>query len=114
MPAPAPGPQHGYNFANAGQQPFAPLGYPAPSPSAAAPGNAPPLVGASGLPVTPSSAPFAPNPFTYAGGLWPGMSIAQDPVTGHTFWTYTPPVGPTDTPTRGAGREQHQFYHGAK
>ncbi|KAK4125073.1 hypothetical protein N657DRAFT_679861 [Parathielavia appendiculata] len=113
MPGPSPGPQHGYNFASVGQ-PFAPAGYPAPSPAAAAPANGQPLLGASGLPVTPSSA-FGPNAFSYAGGFWPGMSFTQDPVTGHTFWAYTPVGGANApaTPTRGAGREQQHFFHGA-
>ncbi|KAK4040718.1 hypothetical protein C8A01DRAFT_15439 [Parachaetomium inaequale] len=112
---PPPAAQQGYNFPGAGHPgPFAappPLGFPAPSP--AAPANGQPLVGASGLPVTPSTTPFSPNPFTYAGGYWPGMSIAQDPITGHTFWAYTPPVGatnaPTESPTRARASEHHYF-----
>ncbi|KAK4247833.1 hypothetical protein C7999DRAFT_14172 [Corynascus novoguineensis] len=100
----APAGQQGFNDPAAGHT-FAPFGFPQPSP--VAPPNGPPLVGASGLPVTPTTTPFAPNLFTYAGGFWPGMSIAQDPITGHTFWAYTPPVGgatttnaPMESPTR--------------
>jgi hypothetical protein len=58
---------------------------------------------------------FGPTPYNYAGGFWPGMSIAQDPVTGQTFWTYTPVGGAPpaiDTPTRGQ-RDQQQWYPGA-
>ncbi|KAK4102728.1 hypothetical protein N658DRAFT_422656 [Parathielavia hyrcaniae] len=126
MPVPSPGPQHGYNFANAGH-PLAPAplaGFPAPSPAAAtaaaAPANGQPLLGASGLPVTPSSV-FGPNAFSYTGGYWPGMSFTQDAATGQTYWAYAP-VGSSNapgTPTRGAptpGREQqqqHHFFHGA-
>ncbi|KAK4154876.1 hypothetical protein C8A00DRAFT_42421 [Chaetomidium leptoderma] len=103
--------QQGYNHQGVAP-PFVPLGYPAPSP--AVPANGQPLVGASGLPITPAT-PFAPNAFTYAGGYWPGMSIAHDPITGHTFWAYTP-VGaanpPPETPTRDLGREQHHYFRG--
>ncbi|KAK3298206.1 uncharacterized protein B0H64DRAFT_438695 [Chaetomium fimeti] len=113
----APPAHQGYNHPGAGPS-FAPFGYPAPSPAAPAGGQ--PLLGASGLPVTPSATPFAPNPYSYAGGLWPGMSYALDPVTGHAFWGYTPPVGatnapaaPTETPTRGGPRENHYFHGGA-
>ncbi|KAH6855250.1 hypothetical protein B0I37DRAFT_423457 [Chaetomium sp. MPI-CAGE-AT-0009] len=112
----APSAQQGHNHPGPGQ-PFAPFGYPAAGPAAPADGQ--PLIGASGLPVTPSSTPFAPNPYSYAGGLWPGMSYVQDPITGQTFWGYTPPVGatnapaaPTETPTRGGPRENH-YFHGA-
>jgi hypothetical protein len=49
------------------------------------------------------------------------MSIAQDPITGHAFWAYTPPVGPspapavpTGTPTRAREREhEHHYFRGA-
>ncbi|KAK3904998.1 hypothetical protein C8A05DRAFT_13160 [Staphylotrichum tortipilum] len=107
-----PGSQYGYNSPAVGSA-FAGHGYPAPSP--AGPANGQPVLGAGGMPMTPSA--FGPNPFSYTGGYWPGMSIAQDPVTGHTFWAYTPPVGgpaapPADTPTRAASGE-HQFFHGA-
>ncbi len=115
---PPPATQQGYTFSAAAGPSFV-ASQPAPSP--AAPVNGEPLIGASGLPVTPSMTPFGfgPTPFNYQGGFWPGMSIAQDPITGHTFWAYTPPVGaathgvaPTDTPTRGRERE-HQYFHGA-
>lgn len=100
-----PGSQYGYNSPAVGSA-YAPHGYPAPSPAG-------PVTG--GMPMTPSA--FGPNPYTYTGGYWPRMSIAQDPVTGQTFWAYTPPVGgpvapPAETPTRGASGE-HQFFHGA-
>ncbi len=107
-----PGSQYGYNSPAVGSA-YVHHGYPAPSPAGPATGQ--PVLGAGGMPMTPSA--FAPNPFTYTGGYWPGMSIAQDPVTGHTFWAYTPPVGgpappAVDTPTRAASGE-HQFFHGA-
>ncbi len=69
------------------------------------------------MPVTPTVTPFGygTTPFSYAGGFWPGMSIAQDPVTGQTFWTYTPvnttAAMPTDTPTR--GQRDQTWYPGA-
>ncbi|KAL1837350.1 hypothetical protein VTJ49DRAFT_3961 [Mycothermus thermophilus] len=74
-----------------------------------------PLIGASGLPVTPGPAhSFGPSPFAWAGGYWPGWTIAQDPATGHAFWTFTPPAagngngnGPEAPPTpRGHGNRQ--------
>ncbi|KAL2180757.1 uncharacterized protein P884DRAFT_191098 [Thermothelomyces heterothallicus CBS 202.75] len=112
----APATQQSFNDPTAGYT-FAPYGYPQPAP--AAPPSGVTVVGASGLPVTPSTTPFAPNPFTYAGGFWPGMSIAQDPVTGQTFWTYTPPVAgatttnaPTESPTRPAAGENAYFHGG--
>ncbi|KAK3311435.1 uncharacterized protein B0T15DRAFT_548965 [Chaetomium strumarium] len=111
-----------YNPSPLGQA-FVPFGYPAPSPTAPADGH--PMFSAAGIPITPTGSAFAPNPFTYAGGYWPGMSMAQDPVTGHTFYTYTPPVAsahaarvpetPTrvpETPTRVRTREHH-YHHKA-
>ncbi|SPQ19718.1 ade77c36-9680-474a-84be-1a322862978e [Thermothielavioides terrestris] len=108
-----------FNLPDSGQAfvpfPFPPLASPVP------PADGKPLLGASGLPVTPlNTTPFAPNPFTYAGGYWPGMSIAQDPITGHTFWAYTPPVGANTTdeqdaeppsPTRSSARKHYRGGH---
>jgi len=118
---PAHAAQQGFDFAQVVQS-LPPLNYHAPSPVAPANGQ-PPLLGASGLPVTPSSThPFAPpNAYSWVGGYWPGMSIAQDPITGHAFWAYTPPVGPspapavpTGTPTRAREREhEHHYFRGA-
>ncbi|KAL2134211.1 hypothetical protein VTI74DRAFT_776 [Chaetomium olivicolor] len=113
---PAPAAQQGFQFPGAGQS-FVPL-FPTQSPVT---NNAQPLVGASGLPVTPSTNPFGPNPFTYTGGYWPGMSMVQDPTTGQAYYTYTPPTAPTtDTPTRGRGTgttgtpcRHHQYFPGA-
>lgn len=82
------------------------------------------MLGASGLPVTPSATPYAAaaaaaaalNPYTYMGGYWQGMSSYQDPVTGYTYYTYTPPAGSssavpgTETPTRGRSREQKPHH----
>lgn len=113
----APATQQDFNDSTTGYT-FAPYGYSQPLP--AVPPSGVTVVGASGLPVTPSTTPFAPNPFTYAGGFWPGMSVAQDPVTGQTFWTYTPPVGggatatntaniPAESPTRLAAHDNVYF-----
>ncbi|KAL2161181.1 hypothetical protein VTH06DRAFT_8400 [Thermothelomyces fergusii] len=116
-----PAAQQGFNDSASGYT-FAPYGYPQPLP--AVPPSGVTVVGASGLPVTPSTTPFAPNPFTYAGGFWPGMSIAQDPMTGQTFWAYTPPVGGAasttatnnnaqpESPTRPTGHENAYFHGG--
>ncbi|EAQ89950.1 hypothetical protein CHGG_06569 [Chaetomium globosum CBS 148.51] len=111
----APPAQQGYNHPAAGP-PFVPFGYPAPSPRAPADGQ--PLLGASGLPVTPSATPFGPNPFTYMGGYWPNVAFGQDATTGHTYWGYSPvdannsPAAPAQTPTRGGPRESHHFHGG--
>ncbi|KAH6630155.1 hypothetical protein B0J18DRAFT_463040 [Chaetomium sp. MPI-SDFR-AT-0129] len=106
--------RHGYNNYDMGHS-FGPAGYPAPSP--VGPANGQPFVGASGIPVTPSTAQFMPNPFGFAGGYWPGMSsMGQDPMTGQTLWSYTPPVNamgqPMETPTRGRPND-HSYFHGA-
>ncbi|KAG7291565.1 hypothetical protein NEMBOFW57_001584 [Staphylotrichum longicolle] len=118
---PAHAAQQGHDLSH-GVQSLPPIQYPAPSPVAPANGH-PPLVGASGMPVTPSSTHtfMPPNPYTWAGGYWPGMSIAHDPITGHAFWAYTPPVGPSaaptvpsGTPTRAREREhEHHYFRGA-
>lgn len=106
--------RHGYNNYDMGHS-FAPAGYPGPSPVGPASGQ--PFVGASGIPVTPSTAQFMPNPFGFAGGYWPGMSsMGQDPMTGQTLWSYTPPVSgmhqPIETPTRGRSND-HGYFQGA-
>jgi hypothetical protein len=78
--------------------------------------NGQPVLGASGLPVTPSaSTPFiGPNGYNFRGGMWlGGMTMYRDPVTGQEFWSCTPPIGgthggpPAPTPTR--GHEQHHY-----
>ncbi|GAB1312151.1 Multicopy suppressor of sporulation protein msa1 [Madurella fahalii] len=71
-----------------------------------------PLIGASGLPVSPSSAPYAPSVFPYVGGFYPGVTAFQDPITGYTYYSYTPtpPVyggSAVETPTRGRSHGQH-------
>jgi hypothetical protein len=86
-----------------------------PGPHGYAPQVSPaPLVGASGIPVTPDPNlhPFGPNPFTWAGGYWPGWSIAHDPVSGQSFWTCTPPAGAPEpsTPAPPQGRHDPNDY----
>lgn len=84
-----------------------------------------PLIGASGLPVSPSSAIYAPgNAYSYMPGFYhpTGVATFQDPMTGCTYYSYTPspavygmPAGPAapssaETPTRHRGnrsRDQH-------
>lgn len=97
----APTPQSAVGFGNA---PYVTPAAPPVSPSVA--NGQPPLIGASGLPISPSSAPYAPNAYPYAGGFYPGVTAFQDPVTGYTYYSYTPtpPVygaPPVETPTRG-------------
>lgn len=101
--APAPA-QQDYLYPSPGQ-PFFP---------AAVPTNGQPLVGASGLPITPSSMQIPLNPYSYLGGYWPGMTSYQDPVTGLTYYSYTPPAFGTgaavETPTRGRSHERERRY----
>lgn len=82
------------------------------------PTNGQPMFGLSGIPASPTPAPFMPpNPYSYMGGYWPGMSLIQDPVTGLAYYTYTPPAGaPTgatraavETPTR--AREEGEYAY---
>lgn len=109
--------QQGYNNPpGAGHPSFVPFGYPMPSPRA--PADGPPLLGASGLPVTPSATPFGPSPFNYMGGYWPNVGFGQEANTGHTWWGFNPadannsPAAPAQTPTRGGPRENHYFHGG--
>lgn len=104
--------QQCFHFPGA-DQPFVP-GFPAHSPLAPTSQQHQPMT-VSGMPCTPTT-PFGPTPFTFEGGFWPGMSMIQDPATGHAFYAYTPPAaaGLAESPTRAqATPGGHQFFHGA-
>lgn len=119
---PALAAQIGHSQASGGQQfrmPEYPMVAPIPAPV-----NGQPVLGASGLPCSPSNSPFqAINPYPYNGGYWPGFSSYQDPYTGLTYYAYTPSPAAVqtatiaeriaETPTRGRTREQRHYSNGA-
>jgi hypothetical protein len=106
-----PATQQGYDASPLVPPPAPTLSFAVPNTEAPPPNQ--PLIGASGLPVTPSS--FTNAPFSWSTGYWPGTNLVQDPVSGQTFWAYTPPVGsggapPAPSPTRGPARNDQHFY----